>query len=115
MSFDVGIGKCRSISSEQVEVWVDSSVVNKIVPDAKWQKAGVSVLKVPLSLCSTQRRVEADAEVFLASERIGAKSSGLIDYLGSGEFVRVPLAPLVPTIDLNAPEPQAGRKTTWRR
>lgn len=113
MSFDVGIGKCRSVSGDRVDVWVDSSVVNKIVPDAKWQKAGVSVLRVSRGLCSTQRPVEADEEVFLSSERVGAKSTGLIDYLGSGEFVRVGLAALVPALDERT-YPASSRKPGWR-
>ena len=113
MSSDGGIGKCRSVCGDRVDVWVDSSVVNKIVPDAKWQKAGVSVLRVPLALCSTQRPVEADEEVFLSSERVGAKSTGLIDYLGSGDFVRVGLAVLVPSLDERA-RPTTTRKPGWR-
>lgn len=113
MSFDVGIGKCRSISPDAVDVWVDGSVVRRIVPDSQWQRAGISILRIPLSLCSERHEVAEGEEVFIGSGLLGEKSNGLLDMLGNGEFVRIKLAPLIPEIDQDAPLPVA-RKTSWR-
>jgi len=114
MSFDVAIGKCRSTNHDSVEVWVDGSVVRRLVPESTWQQAGISVLRVPSSLCSARSAASAPGEeVFLSSGLVGKRSTGLIDVDGTGEFVRVALAPLVPTIDEHVPPP-TPKKATWR-
>lgn len=113
MSFDVAIGKCRSVANDTVEVWVDSSVVRRIVPGSTWRQAGISVLRVPLSLCSTRSATAPGDEVFLSSGLVGKRSTGLLDVDGTGEFVRIALAALVPTIDEQA-APPTPRKATWR-
>lgn len=113
MSFDVAIGKCRSVSDDCVEVWVDGSVVRRLVPGSTWQQAGISVLRVPSSLCSARSATTPGDEVFLGSGLVGKRSTGLIDVDGTGEFVRIPLAALVPTIDEHA-TPPTPRKVNWR-
>ena len=45
MTFDVGIGKCRSVQSDSVDVWVDGSIVRRLAPETKWQRDGISVLQ----------------------------------------------------------------------
>ena len=55
MTFDVGIGKCRSVQSDSVDVWVDGSIVRRLAPETKWQRDGISVLQVPSKLCSRSR------------------------------------------------------------
>ena len=114
MSFDVAIGKCRSVSTDSVEVWVDSSVVRRLVPGSTWQQAGISVLRVPLSLCSARSAAAPGDEVFLIGGQVDKRSTGLLDVDGSGAFVRIGLAALVPTIDEQAAPPPTAKKASWR-
>lgn len=113
MGFDIGIGKCRSMTGETVDVWVDSSVVRRLLPDVEWKQAGISVLRVPLSVCSTTRPMAEGKEVFLGSESLNAQSSGQLDFHGTGDFRRVSLGKLVPVLT-DTPPPPAVRKNSWR-
>ena len=79
MTFDVGIGKCRSVQSDSVDVWVDGSIVRRLAPETKWQRDGISVLQVPSKLCSTRHRVAVGEEVFLDTGLINANSAGKLD------------------------------------
>ena len=80
MAFDIGIGKCRSITNDTVDVWVDSSVVRRILPDVAWKQAGISVLRIPQTVCSTVRPLVVGEEVFLGSDALNAKSFGQLDF-----------------------------------
>ena len=113
MTFDVGIGKCRSVQSDSVDVWVDGSIVRRLAPETKWQRDGISVLQVPSKLCSTRHRVAVGEEVFLDTGLINANSAGKLDVNGSGEFARARLSLLVPSIDIDA-KPPPSRKASWR-
>ncbi|MBD9438009.1 hypothetical protein IB223_18065 [Pseudoxanthomonas sp. PXM03] len=114
MAFDVGIGKCRSVSSDSVEVWVDGSIVRRLVPETKWQRDGISVLHVPSKLCSARHPLTVGEEVFLDTGLINANSVGKLDVAGGGEFAKARLSMLVPTIDPTPTPPQPSRKASWR-
>lgn len=113
MAFDIGIGKFRSIAEGTVEVWVDSSVVRRLLPDVEWKQAGISVLRVPQSVCSTTRPMGEGKEVFLGSESLNAQSFGQLDFHGTGDFRRVGLGKLVPVLD-DTPPPPIARRNSWR-
>lgn len=113
MAFDVGIGKCRSVSSDAVEVWADGSIVRRLMPETRWQRDGISVLQVPAKLCSARHRLAEGEEVFLDTGLINAHSAGKLDVNGSGEFARARLSLLVPSIDIDA-KPPPSRKASWR-
>jgi len=113
MSYDVGIGKCRSITETTVEVWADGSVVRRLQPDSSWQRDGVSVLRVPLAACSQTRAPKLHEEVFLGSGRIKAGLQGSLDVDGSGAFASVPLQVLIPQVDSPEAHPVAKKKA-WR-
>ncbi|MCL6711457.1 hypothetical protein M8R20_31150 [Pseudomonas sp. R2.Fl] len=113
MAFDIGIGKCRSITDDTVDVWVDSSVVRRILPDVAWKQAGISVLRIPQTVCSTVRPLVVGEEVFLGSDALNAKSFGQLDFHGNGDFSRVGLGKLVPVLDESQPPPPS-RKNSWR-
>lgn len=114
MTFDVGIGKCRSVQSDSVDVWVDGSIVRRLVPDTKWQRDGISVLQVPVKLCSARHRVAVGEEVFLDTGLINANSAGKLDVDGSGDYTTTRLSLLVPTIDASPVPPPPSRKASWR-
>lgn len=113
MSYDVGIGKCRSISESLVEIWVDGSVVRRLQPNSPWQKAGVSVLRVPIEACSPTRAPKLHEEVFLGSGCIKPGLRGSLDVNGSGDYESVRLQELIPQVD--APRQQVVvRRNAWR-
>ncbi len=115
MAFDVGIGTCRAVSADAVEVWADSSIVRRLVPETKWQRNGISVLQVPAALCSSRHALLSGEEVYLDTARIDAKSHGTLDVEGDGRFARVRLALLVPQVDPHPqPAPVISRKGNWR-
>ena len=114
MTFDVGIGKCRSVQSDSVDVWVDGSIVRRLAPETKWQRDGISVLQVPSKLCSARHRVAVGEEVFLDTGLINANSAGKLDVDGSGDFARARLSMLVPVIDPAPTPPTPSRKASWR-
>ena len=114
MAFDVGIGKCRSVSSESVDVWVDGSIVRRLAPETKWQRDGISVLQVPVKVCSPRHSLAAGAEVFLDTGLITANSAGKLDVDGSGAFAKARLSLLVPVIDPEVTPPPPSRKASWR-
>ena len=113
MTFDVGIGKCRSVKSDSVDVWVDGSIVRRLAPETKWQRDGISVLQVPSKLCSARHPLAEGAEVFLDTALITASSVGKLDVDGSGEFAKARLSLLVPVVDTEV-TPPPSRKATWR-
>lgn len=112
MAFDIGVGKCRSMTGGMVDVWVDSSVVQRLLPDVAWKQAGVSVLRVSQAACSTVRPVAVGREVFLGSDALNSKSSGLLDFHGAGEFTRVRLGKLVPVVS-EGHMPAPTRRNSW--
>jgi hypothetical protein len=114
MTFDVGIGKCRSVQSDSVDVWVDGSIVRRLAPETKWQRDGISVLQVPAKLCSARHRLAAGEEVFLDTGLINANSAGKLDVEGTGDFAKARLSLLVPAIDTNPAPPPPSRKASWR-
>lgn len=114
MSFDVGIGKCRSVQSDSVDVWVDGSIVRRLAPETKWQRDGISVLQVPAKLCSARHRLAAGEEVFLDAGLISANSAGRLDVEGTGDFAVARLSLLVPAIDRDAVPPPPSRKAYVR-
>ena len=114
MTFDVGIGKCRSVQSDSVDVWVDGSIVRRLVPETKWQRDGISVLQVPAKLCSARHRVAVGEEVFLDTALINATSAGKLDVDGSGDYAKARLSLLVPTLDTATAPPVSSRKASWR-
>ncbi len=113
MAFDIGIGKCRSMTGGMVDVWVDSSVVHRLLPDVAWKQVGVSVLRIPLAICSTARPLTIGREVFLGSDALNSKSSGQLDFYGTGDFSRVGLGKLVPVLN-QSHAPRPSRKNSWR-
>lgn len=113
MAFDVGIGKCRSVSSDSVDVWVDGSIVRRLAPETKWQRDGISVLQVPVKICSPRHSLAVGAEVFLDTSLITATSAGKLDVEGTGTFAKARLALLVPEIDVDV-VPPPSRKASWR-
>lgn len=115
MSYDVGIGKCRAISESMVEVWVDGSVVRRLQPSSLWQRAGVSVLRVPIEACSQSRTLKLQEEVFLGSGRIEPGLQGSLDVDGNGQYESVRLQQLIPQVDeAQAKQPPVIRRNTWR-
>ncbi|MBA3928021.1 hypothetical protein J2X02_001472 [Pseudoxanthomonas japonensis] len=114
MAFDVGIGKCRSVQSDSVDVWVDGSIVRRLVPETKWQRDGISVLQVPVKVCSPRHPVAVGGEVFLDTGLITATTVGKLDVDGSGDFAKTRLSLLVPTIDPTPTPPPPSRKASWR-
>ncbi|MFT3670307.1 MAG: hypothetical protein QM795_17435 [Pseudoxanthomonas sp.] len=113
MAFDVGIGKCRSVATDSVDVWVDGSIVRRLMPETKWQRDGISVLQVPVKLCSARHRVAVGEEVYLDTGLITANSAGKLDVDGSGDFAKARLSLLVPVIDVEI-TPPPSRKASWR-
>ena len=114
MTFDVGIGKCRSVQSDSVDVWVDGSIVRRLAPETKWQRYGISVLQVPSKVCSARHRVAVGEEVFLDTALINPNSAGKLDVEGSGDYAKARLSLLVPTIDPTPAPPPPSRKASWR-
>ncbi len=114
MTFDVGIGKCRSVQSDSVDVWVDGSIVRRLAPETKWQRDGISVLQVPVKVCSPRHSLAAGAEVFLDAGLITATSAGKLDIEGTGQFAKARLSLLVPVIDESPAPPPPSRKASWR-
>ena len=114
MTFDVGIGKCRSVQSDSVDVWVDGSIVRRLAPETKWQRDGISVLQVPVKLCSARHAVAVGEEVFLDTALINANSAGKLDVDGKGDYARTRLSLLVPTLDASPAAPPPSRKASWR-
>ncbi|MGN6223017.1 hypothetical protein [Pseudoxanthomonas sp.] len=101
------------MAEASVDVWVDSSVVRRLLPDVAWKQAGISVLRVPLSVCSTTRPMAEGKEVFLGSDALTAQSFGQLDFHGTGDFRRVGLGKLVPVLD-DTPPPPITRRNSWR-
>jgi len=114
MAFDVGIGKCRSVSSDSVDVWVDGSIVRRLAPETKWQRDGISVLQVPVKVCSPRHSLAAGEEVFVDAGLINANSAGKLDVEGTGDFAKARLSLLVPALDANPAPPPPSRKANWR-
>lgn len=114
MTFDVGIGKCRSVQSDSVDVWVDGSIVRRLAPETKWQRDGISVLQVPVKVCSARHRVAVGEEVFLDTALINPNSAGKLDVEGSGDYAKARLSLLVPTLDPAPTPPTPSRKASWR-
>ncbi|HEV7272377.1 hypothetical protein [Pseudoxanthomonas sp.] len=114
MTFDVGIGKCRSVQSDSVDVWVDGSIVRRLAPETKWQRDGISVLQVPAKVCSARHRVAVGEEVFLDTALINPNSAGKLDVEGSGDYAKARLSLLVPTLDPAPTPPTPSRKASWR-
>lgn len=114
MSFDIGIGKCIAVSRDTVDLHADISVVHKYFPDLPWQRQGTSVLRVPVSCCSTLRKPEVGEEVYLSEQSLGRNQKGWLDALGDGSFESVSLSRIVDGMSPGESPPSAAPKVRWR-
>ncbi|QQP97437.1 hypothetical protein [Lysobacter enzymogenes] len=110
-SFDIAIGRCESISGNEVVVELEAAMVSRLVPGHPWHRNGTSKLEVDLALCSRLRPPQAGRETFLSREAILLDPSGRFDLLGDGHYTLVRLQPLAANTEPQPPNPTI--KTPW--
>lgn len=110
-SFDIAIGRCESVSENEVVVELDTAMVSRLVPGHPWHRSGTSKLKVSVELCSSQRPPQAGCETFLNRDAILKNPSGRFDLLGDGQYMAVRLKALAANTDPQFLAPAA--KLNW--
>lgn len=105
-SFDIAIGRCESISGDEVVVELDTAMVSRLVPGHPWRKSGTSKLKLAAALCSSLRPPQPGRETFLNRDAILKNPSARFDLLGDGKYTVVRLRALAANT-----EPQASAPT----
>jgi len=110
-SFDIAIGRCESVSGDEVVVELDTAMVSRLVPGHPWHRSGTSKLKLALDLCSEQRPPQAGRETFLNRDAILKNPPGRFDLLGDGRYEAVRLKALAADTD---PQPSTpATKPNW--
>ncbi len=104
-SFDIAIGRCESVSGDEVVVELDTAMVSRLVPGHPWHRSGTSKLKFALQLCSVLRPPQAGRETFLDREAILKNPPGRFDLLGDGKYAAVRLKALAANTDPQPPTP----------
>lgn len=110
-SFDIAIGRCESISGNEVVVELEAAMVSRLVPGHPWHRNGTSKLEVDLALCSQLRPPQAGRETFLSREAILKNPCGRFDLLGDGQYALVRLHALAANTESQPPNP--ATKTPW--
>lgn len=114
MNYDVAIGKCIAISGASLDVHVDSSIVSRFIPEHPWQRAGLSVLRLPQRVVSAKRPPAVGDEVFLDHNALAKGGNAQLDLQGDGQFIPVDLKAIVQNMDPAATAPVATKAKPWR-
>ena len=106
-SFDIAIGRCESVSDNEVVVELDTAMVSRLVPGHPGHRSETRKLKLAINLCSARRPPQAGRETFLNRDAIMKNPSGRFDLLGDGQYAAVRLKPWAAN-----PAPQPPMPTT---
>lgn len=114
MNYDVAIGKCIALSAASLDVHVDSSIVSRFVPEHPWQRAGLSVLRIPRRFVSAKRPPAVGDEVFLDHAALAKGGNAQLDLQGDGTFIAVDMKAVVQDMDPATSAPAAPKAKSWR-
>ncbi len=107
MSFDIAVGRCIEIDDAIAVVRLDGAMLRKLCTDLVFTVPPEARLRVPLSLCSTQRPPREGQELFLDFQKTRAGAPTSLDVHGKSVDVDIRL---LATDVMPMPRPEPARK-----
>lgn len=109
MSFDIAVGRCTGISGAVAEARLDGAMLRKLCPGIVFTVQPDARLRVPLSICSTQRPPREGEELFLDYDKTCGGAAARLDINGKGDYIDVDVRSLATDIPLT-PRPEPAKK-----
>ena len=65
MSYDIAMGLCSAVEELTVVVRLESAMLKRLLPEHPWRRNGVSLLRLPRSICSSGRVPTVGQELYV--------------------------------------------------